>query len=54
MQVAKLGLDKPWIVLDGAHTPASAIALSRTLREAFPSLPVGFVIAMADDKNHAG
>ena len=54
MQVSKLGPDKPWLVLDGAHTPASAAALAKTLGQAFTDLPIGFIVAMADDKDHAG
>ena len=46
--------DPPWVVLDGAHTPASAQALVSTLREAFPSEPVVLVVAIADDKDHKG
>ena len=41
-------------VLDGAHTPESAAALASTLRLAFPTAPVGLVLAMASDKNHRG
>ena len=41
-------------MLDGAHTPAAAAALVETLGEAFPKLPVAFIVAMADDKDHAG
>ena len=54
MQVSKLGPDKPWLVLDGAHTPASAAALAKTLEQTFQDLPIGFIVAMADDKDHAG
>ncbi|PRW57665.1 putative dihydrofolate synthetase isoform X2 [Chlorella sorokiniana] len=42
----------PWVVLDGAHTPESAAALARTLRQAFPTAPVALVVAMAEDKQH--
>ena len=41
-------------VLDGAHTPESAAALSSTLRTAFPTAPVALVLAMASDKDHRG
>lgn len=42
----------PWVVLDGAHTPESAAALAKTLRQAFPTAPVALVVAMAEDKQH--
>lgn len=54
VQVSKLGSNEPWLVLDGAHTPDSAAALVHTLKQAFPDMPVGFIVAMADDKDHAG
>lgn len=41
----------PWLVLDGAHTAASAAALACTLRSAFPDAPLALVVAMADDKD---
>lgn len=43
--------EAPWLVLDGAHTPASAAALAATLRDAFPDAPLALVVAMADDKD---
>jgi len=46
--------DAPWVVLDGAHTPASAQALVSTMAEAFPEEPVALVVSMADDKDHKG
>ncbi|KAK9810666.1 hypothetical protein WJX73_008574 [Symbiochloris irregularis] len=46
--------ESPWVVLDGAHTPASARALASTLRQAFPQEghPVALVVGMAADKHH--
>ena len=46
--------DLPWVVLDGAHTPAAAHALVATLAEAFPDEPLALVVAMAEDKDHRG
>ena len=60
MQIMCLGTssaqqeDLPWVVLDGAHTPASAQALVSTLGQVFPGEPVAFVVASADDKDHKG
>ena len=58
MQVARLMCSRPeeapWLVLDGAHTAASATALAATLRDAFPSAPLALVVAMADDKDAHG
>ena len=60
MQILSLGTssaqqgDPPWVLLDGAHTPASAQALVSTLGEAFPGEPVVLVVAIADDKDHKG
>lgn len=44
----------PWLVLDGAHTPDSAQAVAKTVRQLFPDNPVALVVAMADDKDHRG
>ena len=44
----------PWLVLDGAHTPAAAAGLSNTLRAVFPDAALAFVVAMAADKDAAG
>ncbi|CAL8468705.1 g8245 [Coccomyxa elongata] len=46
--------EPPWLVLDGAHTPASAAALVKTLAQVFPGHPLAFVVGMADDKDHSG
>jgi folylpolyglutamate synthase/dihydropteroate synthase len=35
-----------------AHTPGSATALGRTLKEVFPSNCIAMVVAMASDKDH--
>ncbi len=40
--------------MDGAHTPTSAAALAKTLRQTFGDIPIAFIVAMADDKDHAG
>lgn len=42
------------VVLDGAHTPGSAAALSETVRGFFPDAPVAVVLAMAADKDAEG
>ncbi|CAD7700696.1 unnamed protein product [Ostreobium quekettii] len=47
-------LEAPWVVLDGAHTAASAAALVHTLRSEFPSQPLGLIVAMAAEKDHVG
>lgn len=49
-QVAPLG--RHTLVLDGAHTEASAASLAATLRQAFPDRPLALVLAMAGDKEH--
>lgn len=43
-----------WLVLDGAHTGASAAALADTLRRAFPQERhrLALILASADDKDH--
>ncbi|GBG89405.1 hypothetical protein CBR_g49195 [Chara braunii] len=48
----------PWlnnitIVLDGAHTPASARALATLMQEQFPSKKLIFLVGMAKDKDHS-
>lgn len=52
-QAKMLGVDGATIILDGAHTEASAKALASTIRMAFPDKPLAFVVAMANDKNHS-
>jgi folylpolyglutamate synthase/dihydropteroate synthase len=44
----------PWLLLDGAHTPAAASGLATTLRAVFPDAPLAVVVAMAADKDAAG
>jgi len=48
------GSPGPWLVLDGAHTPAAAAGLANTLRDVFPDAALAFVVAMAADKDAAG
>ncbi|KAJ8747946.1 hypothetical protein K2173_001420 [Erythroxylum novogranatense] len=47
-----LGLPGATILLDGAHTKESAKALMDTIRMSFPEAKLGFVVAMASDKDH--
>ncbi|MBI1736379.1 MAG: bifunctional folylpolyglutamate synthase/dihydrofolate synthase [Candidatus Rokubacteria bacterium] len=44
----------PWLVLDGAHNPAGAAALARSLAETFGDAPVTLVVATAADKDARG
>lgn len=57
-QVARLadrgGARDTWLVLDGAHTPASADALANTLQAVFPDAALALVVGMAADKDAAG
>ena len=59
-QVGRLPASSPGaprvaLVLDGAHTPASASALAAAVRYAFPSpAPLALVLATAADKDTAG
>lgn len=46
-----LGCLSARLILDGAHTEDSAIALAKTLREGFPDACLAFVVAMASDKD---
>lgn len=52
-QAKMLGVDGATIILDGAHTEASAKALAATIRMAYPDKPLAFVVAMANDKDHS-
>jgi len=52
-QAKMLGVDGATIILDGAHTEASAKALASTIKMAYPDKPLAFVVAMANDKNHS-
>ncbi|KAK4273914.1 hypothetical protein QN277_017217 [Acacia crassicarpa] len=49
-----LGLAEATILLDGAHTKESAKALMNTIRMAYPEARLGFIVAMASDKDHVG
>ncbi|XP_068665205.1 dihydrofolate synthetase [Aristolochia californica] len=40
------------VLIDGAHTEASAKGLADTIRMAYPKGPVALVVAMASDKDH--
>lgn len=42
------------VLLDGAHTTDSVNLLNTTLKQAFPSSKLVYVVAMANDKDHAG
>lgn len=42
------------ILLDGAHTKDSALALANTIELVFPKRRVVLVVAMANDKDHIG
>lgn len=44
----------PWLILDGAHNPAGALALSTALREAFPGLGKTLIVGISRDKDTAG
>ncbi|XP_057840201.2 dihydrofolate synthetase isoform X1 [Cryptomeria japonica] len=52
-QVEMLGISGATVVLDGAHTEASAKALATTIRMLYPDKLLAFVIAMANDKDHS-
>ena len=45
---------EPPVVLDGAHNPAAAQALARTLRIVFGNRPVGLIVGMCADKDIRG
>lgn len=48
-----LGLDRAsTILIDGAHTEASARALSDVIKAVEPEGPLALIIGMADDKEH--
>lgn len=44
----------PPVILDGAHNPAAAMALTRTLRDLFKNQPVGLIMGMCSDKDIDG
>jgi dihydrofolate synthase / folylpolyglutamate synthase len=43
----------PWLVLDGAHNPAGARALARSLRELFDERALTLVLGVSQDKDAA-
>jgi dihydrofolate synthase/folylpolyglutamate synthase len=45
---------RPWLVVDGAHNPASAAALAETLRSHFPDVPRALVFGTTRDKDLPG
>ena len=50
----KPGLGSTHVLLDGAHTTDSVKLLNTTLKQAFPTSKLVYVVAMAKDKDHAG
>jgi len=44
----------PPIILDGAHNPAAARALVKTLEECYPAYETGFVLGFLEDKDIGG
>ena len=44
----------PYIILDGAHNPASAQALAKTIQEFFPKEKVTLILGVSDDKDKLG
>ncbi len=48
---AELLGERPWLVVDGAHNPASAVALAETLRSCFPEGPSTLVFGSTRDKD---
>ena len=47
-----VGDGEGWLVVDGAHTAQSAVAMASSIRQIFPDNPVALIVAMADDKDH--
>ncbi len=43
--------ERPWVVVDGAHNPASAVALAEALRTCFPAGPRTLVFAASREKD---
>ncbi len=43
--------ERPWVVVDGAHNPASAAALAETLRTSFPEGPRTLLFGTTRDKD---
>jgi dihydrofolate synthase/folylpolyglutamate synthase len=46
--------ERPWIVVDGAHNPASAVALAETLRTCFPPGPRTLIFGATREKDFRG
>jgi dihydrofolate synthase/folylpolyglutamate synthase len=44
--------ERPWMVVDGAHNPASATALAETIRTCFPSGPRTLVFGSTREKDY--
>ena len=43
--------EPPWVVVDGAHNPASAVALAEAIRTCFPPGPRTLVFAASREKD---
>ncbi|CAL9120943.1 unnamed protein product [Musa acuminata var. zebrina] len=52
MEVSSIGLSGTTILIDGAHTEASAKGLAEVIRTVQPDGVLGFLVAMASDKDH--
>lgn len=46
--------ERPWLVVDGAHNVASAVALAQTLRDHFPEVPRTLVFGTTREKDLEG
>jgi dihydrofolate synthase/folylpolyglutamate synthase len=46
--------EEPPVIVDGAHNPGAAAALSESLADRLTSRPIGMVLGMCDDKDVAG
>ena len=46
--------ERPWVVVDGAHNVASALALAETLRACFPPAPLTLVFGTTREKDLPG
>ncbi len=44
----------PYVILDGAHNPASAQALAKAIQENFPGKKVALILGVSDDKDKSG
>ncbi|KAJ8478941.1 hypothetical protein OPV22_022668 [Ensete ventricosum] len=52
MEVSSIGLSRTTILIDGAHTEASAKGLAEVIRMVQPDGVLAFLVAMASDKAH--